>query len=113
MNPLVDAVAAVMGEVARTIILPRYKQLAEGEVRAKTHPADFVTIADEESERALTESLTALVPGSIVVGEEAVAADPTVLERLLHHDPLWIVDPIDGTANFVNGNPAFAVMVAF
>jgi fructose-1,6-bisphosphatase/inositol monophosphatase family enzyme len=113
MNPLVDAVTAVLAEVARTIILPRYKQLAEGEVRAKTHPADFVTIADEESERALSAHLTRLVPGSIIVGEEAVAADPQSLDRLLHHDPLWIVDPIDGTANFVHGNPAFAVMVAF
>ena len=113
MNPLIDAVTVIVAEVARTVILPRYKQLADGEVRAKTHAADFVTIADEESEQALTERLTALVPDAIVVGEEAVAADAAVLERLFKHDPIWIVDPIDGTANFVHGNPAFGVMVAF
>ena len=109
---LVDAVTAALGEIAQSIILPRYKQLGAGDVRAKTHAADLVTIADEESERTLAPILMALAPGSKVVGEEAVAADPGALNGLLRHDPIWIVDPIDGTLNFVNGNPAFATVVA-
>lgn len=109
---LVDSVCAALGDIAQTIILPRYKRLAAGEVRAKSHAADLVTIADEESERVLAPQLMALLPGSKVVGEEAVADDPGALEGLLRHDPIWIVDPIDGTLNFVNGNPAFATIVA-
>jgi fructose-1,6-bisphosphatase/inositol monophosphatase family enzyme len=109
---LVDAVCVALSEIAQAIILPRYKQLSAGEVRAKSHAADLVTIADEECERALAARLMTLLPGSKVVGEEAVAADPGALEGLLRHDPIWIVDPIDGTLNFVNGNPAFAIIVA-
>ena len=109
---LVDAVCTALADVARDIILPRYKQLGEGEVRAKTSATDLVTIADEESERALGPRLMALLPGSKVVGEEAVAADPESLAGLLRHDPIWIIDPIDGTVNFVNGSPAFASIIA-
>ena len=53
-----------------------------------------------------------MLPGSLVVGEEGVAADPGVLEALSGDAPVWIIDPIDGTANFADGKPIFAVMVA-
>lgn len=109
---MVDAVCTALADIAQSIILPRYKQLGESDVRAKTSATDLVTIADEESEQALASRLVALLPGSKVVGEEAVAADPAVLPGLLAHDPIWIVDPIDGTLNFVHGHDAFASVVA-
>ena len=109
---LSTGVLAAMREVAETIILPRYNQLAKDDIRSKTHPADLVTVADEESERALEKSLRALLPGALVIGEEAVAADPAVLDRLDTDQPVWIIDPIDGTSNFVHGVPRFAVMIA-
>lgn len=109
---MVSAVCAALADIAQSIILPRYKQLGEGDVRAKTSATDLVTIADEECERALAPRLAALLPGSKVVGEEAVAADPSLLPGLLAHDPVWIVDPIDGTLNFVHGRDAFASVVA-
>lgn len=109
---LVDAVCAALAEIANSIILPRYKQLAAADIRTKTNPNDLVTIADEESEQALAPKLMSLLPGSKVVGEEAAAADPGALPGLLAHDPVWIVDPIDGTLNFVHGRDAFASVVA-
>lgn len=109
---MIDAVCAALADIARSIILPRYKQLGERDVRTKTGATDLVTIADEESERALAPRLMALLPGSKVVGEEAIAADPDALPGLLAHDPVWIVDPIDGTLNFVHGRDAFASVVA-
>ena len=48
----------------------------------------------------------------MVVGEEAVAADASVLDRLNGDAPVWIIDPVDGTANFAHGNKKFAVIVA-
>jgi fructose-1,6-bisphosphatase/inositol monophosphatase family enzyme len=75
-------------------------------------PGDLVTIADEAVEARLAPLLTSLVPGSMVVGEEAAAADPNLLNRLLDDRPVWIIDPVDGTSNFAEGRPAFAVMVA-
>ena len=109
---LVSSVCTALADVARDIILPRFRQLGANDIRTKTSATDLVTIADEESERALAPRLMALLPGSKVIGEEAAAADPDALPRLLRHDPVWIVDPIDGTLNFVNGSQAFASVVA-
>ena len=100
-----------MREVAATEIMPRFRHLGESDVQVKA-PGDLVTIADQESERALTAGLLALLPGSVVVGEEAVAADPDVLRRVADDGDVWIVDPVDGTNNFAAGKTPFAVMVA-
>lgn len=110
MHPLEAPVTALLRDVAHDIVLPRFRNLATGEIAEKT-PGDPVTIADRESEIALNAGLTALLPGSFVVGEEATAADETVLDRI-EDDAVWIVDPIDGTANFAAGKPPFAIMIA-
>jgi fructose-1,6-bisphosphatase/inositol monophosphatase family enzyme len=103
---------SAMRAVAEKHILPRFQKLAEGDVRSKSHPGDLVTIADVESEHALTDMLPKLLPGSRVIGEEAASADADVLKHLAGDDPVWIIDPVDGTSNFVNGIARFAVMVA-
>ena len=104
-------VVDIMHAVARDIIVPRFRSLADGEVREKG-PGDLVTVADEESEARLTAELSALLPGSVVVGEEAAAADPSVLDRLGGDAPVWVIDPLDGTANFAAGRERFAMIVA-
>lgn len=102
----------LLRETAERVILPRYQTLADHEVREKTSADDLVTVADEDAEALLTDGLLALLPGSLVVGEEAVAAEPSVIHRLGGGEPVWVIDPLDGTANFAAGNPTFAVMVA-
>jgi fructose-1,6-bisphosphatase/inositol monophosphatase family enzyme len=106
-----NQVASLLRRVAETIILPRFRCLGEGEVREKK-PGDLVTLADLEAEAELSLHLPPLLPGSLVVGEEGVAADHAVLQRLSGDSPVWLIDPIDGTRNFVHGSPRFAVMVA-
>lgn len=104
------AVVSAMREASVRAILPRWRRLAEGEIVAKA-PGDVVTVADHDSEAILTERLAALLPGSVVVGEEAVHADASLNGRL--GDALcWIVDPLDGTRNFAAGRPPFGVIVA-
>jgi fructose-1,6-bisphosphatase/inositol monophosphatase family enzyme len=112
MLPDSDRVTDIICETSASVILPRFQALAADEVMEK-NPGDLVTIADLEAEELLEARLTDLVPGSIVVGEEAVHNDATVLERLLSDDPLWIIDPVDGTANFAKGNPTFGTVVAY
>jgi fructose-1,6-bisphosphatase/inositol monophosphatase family enzyme len=107
----VAQVAEIIREVARAEVLPRFGHLAEGEIQEKT-PGDLVTVADRAAERELSARLTALLPGSRVVGEEAVFADPTVLAALEGPEPVWIIDPIDGTENYANANARFSVLVA-
>ena len=110
-SPDVNKVAALIAEVAATEIQPRFRKLAAHEQREKA-PGDIVTIADERAEAAMTPRLIELVPGSIVIGEEAAAKDPELVNRLLHDQVAWIVDPVDGTANFAEGKPDFVSMVA-
>lgn len=107
-----DRVAQVLAEVAEEEILPRWRNLAAGDVREKTGPNDLVTVADEAAERALAARLPALLPGSILIGEESVEHDRALLDVLKEHRPVWIVDPVDGTKNFAEGSDRFAVMVA-
>ena len=111
MMPAIDAVTALIREVAAGEIMPRFRNLAARDVSEK-RVGDPVTAADIGAERALTERLTGLLPGSQVVGEEGVAGDPTLLNRLEGAGPVWVVDPLDGTINFAGGLPIFAVMVA-
>lgn len=112
MTPSLDAVTSIMRQVAETIILPRHGKLAQDEIGTKG-PGDYVTIADTESEHALTAALSALTPGAVVVGEEAVAADKDVLRHLSGEKPLWIIDPVDGTQSFARGQDDFGMIVAY
>lgn len=106
-----ERVGAIIRQVAAEEILPRFRRLDEGDVREKG-PGDLVTVADLASERRLSSALTGLIPGSVAVGEEAVAADPELVAEVGRGEAVWIIDPLDGTANFVAGEPVFAVIVA-
>ncbi len=94
---------------ARGSMLPRFRALADDEIEMKGEN-DPVTVVDREVEAFLSEALTKLAPGVAVVGEEAVAADPGVLEKL--KEPCWIIDPLDGTANFTEGKEPFGIIIA-
>jgi len=111
--PAVDpeTVVRILEDTAQEEILPRFRRLAQGEVREKA-PGELVTVADEAAERRLKARLQELLPGSLVLGEEAAARDDAVFDYLAGDAPVWIVDPIDGTGNFAAGRDTFAVMVA-
>jgi fructose-1,6-bisphosphatase/inositol monophosphatase family enzyme len=99
-------------KAAAAEIMPRFRQLAAHEIDQKSGPHDLVTDADRLAEKYLTEALTALLPGSVVVGEEAVHADPASYEAIQGAAPVWIVDPVDGTRQFVHGDSGFCTLVA-
>ncbi|WP_329362445.1 inositol monophosphatase family protein [Streptomyces sp. NBC_01483] len=92
-------------KAAATEILPRFRRLAEHEVDQKSGPHDLVTDADRLAERQLTETLGALLPGSVVVGEEAVHANPATYEAIQGDAPVWIIDPVDGTRQWIDRLP--------
>lgn len=108
----IDEVVTLLRTVAKTDILPRFKNLAPADIRTKSGPLDPVTVADEAAERALTTGLQALFPGDDVIGEEAVSSGAARLERLTEPGRVWILDPIDGTANFASELPLFGIMAA-
>jgi myo-inositol-1(or 4)-monophosphatase len=81
-----------------------------GEVQAlqvsKKGPGDFVSAADLKAEQHLFESLLKARPGYGFLGEERGLIEGTDKTHT------WIVDPIDGTSNFLHGMPHFAINVA-
>ena len=95
--------AEVFGEAAAGSKVP-----GAGAVRTKSTPTDPVTVVDTETERLLRERLAQLRPGDPILGEEGGGpTDPAPPADAV----TWVLDPIDGTVNFVYGIPAYAVSV--
>ncbi len=109
--PHIDFVTEALAEAGELDVLPRFRQLTSGVIIEKK-PGDVVTIADIEAEARLTESLSKLLPGSVVIGEEAHHKDPKIINHIHNHEYVWLVDPVDGTGNFVAGSPNFCLMAA-
>ncbi len=115
MHILSLQVERLMRETAEAAILPYYQKLAAHQIEEKTPTpsglTDLVTIADHEAEALLSAGLGKLLPSAAIVGEEACAADPALL-NLLGDAQCWIIDPVDGTNNFGAGHPPFGIIIA-
>ena len=111
-SPDLDQVAEIIKTISEQEVLPRFNHLSVSDVDTKNSSEDFVTTADTETEKKLTAALTALLPESLVVGEEAAFRDPAVLNYLKEDKPVWVIDPIDGTMNFAYGRSEIGVVVA-
>jgi fructose-1,6-bisphosphatase/inositol monophosphatase family enzyme len=105
-----DAVTQILQEAAEVAIVPRFRALAEGEVSHKSS-GEVVTVADREAEELISRRLRDVLDAP-VVGEEATAANAGLVRAVREAPAAWVVDPLDGTANFVAGRPFWAVMAA-
>ena len=108
--PLYEEVSALMRAVAADVMMPRFRGLAEAEVAIKS-AGEVVTIVDREAELRLHDGLAALGLGARIVGEEAAEADPALLDGV-GEGLVWLIDPLDGTANFAGGRAPFGMMIA-
>lgn len=100
-------------EAAETIILPHFANLDPADIRTKAHDSDFVTPADEAAEKLIADRVLAVFGERVLfLGEEIMERDPTLITRLPTAERAVVVDPLDGTYNYVNGVPAFAVIIA-
>lgn len=91
------------------LIVPAWRHLSDDDIEFKGED-DPVTIVDKQVEEFLTEALTKLAPDVPVVGEEAVHADKSLMNRL--SGACWIIDPIDGTSNYAAGKETFGTIIA-
>ncbi|MBA2670720.1 MAG: inositol monophosphatase [Gemmatimonadetes bacterium] len=97
------SVALAAAEKAATILLERS---GADQVREKGR-ADLVTVVDEAAERAIVEFIRDAFPDDLVIAEESSGPErPTGGRR-------WIVDPLDGTVNYVHGHPFSCVSIGF
>lgn len=104
-------VAEAVEETTATIMMPRFRSLSSADVEEKT-PGEVVTTVDRAMERALGIALSKIAPHARIVGEEACESAPEMLQGLDRGD-VWIVDPLDGTANFAAGRSHFGVIIAY
>ncbi|GAA4334840.1 inositol monophosphatase family protein [Pigmentiphaga soli] len=74
-------------------------------------PGDFVTEVDKAAEAAIVEILKTAYPEHGILAEESGSA-PGPTDELGQQENLWIIDPIDGTTNFIHGLPIYAVSIA-
>jgi myo-inositol-1(or 4)-monophosphatase len=98
-------IAAEAARAAGELLLERFVGGGERAVSSKSSPTDVVSEADYAAERAIRELLATRRPGDAVLGEEG--GETQVGEGLR-----WIVDPLDGTVNFLFGVPQWCVSVA-
>ena len=104
-------VSELIMQVSEEIILPRHKKLTSIDISEKKH-GELVTIADTETEQWLSTELKNLLPNSVFIGEEDTYVNQESFKVLEEDNPVWIIDPIDGTNNFASGSNIFAVIVA-
>lgn len=106
-----SAVPALLERASREFLLPRFTRLAAGDVQEKS-PGELVTIADRDVETFLSGELQSLAPNSRIVGEEACSADPAQVENL-KSGQCWVIDPLDGTSNFIAGRHEFGILLGY
>ena len=103
LSPSQAAIAEEAARAAGALLLERFG--SERALDSKSSPTDLVSEADLLAERAIRDVLAALAPDDAIMGEEGPDTPGTTGRR-------WIVDPLDGTINFLYGIPQWAVSVA-
>ena len=106
-----DAIVDAIRATARAEIVPRFRDLNDADIAAKSTFDDLVTVADRAAEAALTDRIAAILPGDAVIGEEAIADGAASLDAV-GRGRCAVIDPIDGTWNFAHGIASYGVIVA-
>lgn len=105
-----DKISDLVLDIAKAEILPRFKNLKPTEISLKS-AGDRVSIADTEAEKALSKELRRLFPAAIIAGEETIAEKPALLQDIITAPQAFLIDPLDGTNNFIKGDENFALML--
>ena len=104
-SPLLNVIFQSINKVTRNI-LRDFGEIENLQVSTKG-PGDFVTSADKRTEKIIIDELQKAHPDYSIVTEETGIINKSNLENR------WIIDPIDGTMNFLNGIPQFAISIAY
>lgn len=102
MHPFLNTATTAARKAGRAI-MRGYERLDEVKVSQKGHN-DFVTDVDQKAEKIIIETLQTAYPDHAFMGEESGTQGESEF--------LWVIDPIDGTTNFVHGYPHFCVSIA-
>ena len=111
-DKIVEYILNVLTEVNDQIILFHFNNLSPSEIEIKTNPDDFVSIADKKSESFIANKLIGFLNINNFIGEESSFNNKEKYNKLLNQPLIWVIDPIDGTKNYINGNNNFCSMIS-
>lgn len=111
-DEIIQGLIGAVRDASRKEILPRFRNLTPESVASKSGPDDLVTVADIAAEAMIAKEVAGWLPGALIIGEEAVEDDPSLLDALPETKLAVIIDPIDGTTNFASGLAVFGVILA-
>lgn len=109
---MLTQIVTTVQKAAREQIIPKFRRLDRDDISQKSSSVDLVTIADRAAEQAMTDDFKRDFPHWNVIGEEATANNPGLLQQLKDDVTTVIIDPIDGTWNYAHGLSMFGVILA-
>ena len=111
-DEIVKFIRLLLKDVNERIILKYFNNLKSDDISTKTSDDDFVSIADKKSEELIYKKLIGFLNIKNFIGEETSCIDKKQYTNLLNEHLVWVVDPIDGTKNYINGKDNFCSMIS-
>ena len=111
-DKLLNYISALMIEVNDQVILKYYKDLESRQISTKASEDDFVTIADKESEEFIVRKLVGFLNINHYIGEETSYLNKNEYKSKKYQSLSWVIDPIDGTKNYIKGKKEFCSMIS-
>jgi len=109
---IINYISDLLVEVNELIILKYYKNLSSKHINTKSSDDDYVSIADKESEIYIVKNLIGFLNINQYIGEETSYFKKGYYKSLEKNALYWVIDPIDGTKNYINGKNEFCSMIS-
>lgn len=109
---IINYISDLLVEVNKLIILKYYKNLSSKHINTKSSDDDYVSIADKESEIYIVKNLIGFLNINQYIGEETSYSNKDDYKSLEKNALYWVIDPIDGTKNYINGKNEFCSMIS-
>ncbi|MDC3116368.1 inositol monophosphatase [Alphaproteobacteria bacterium] len=111
-DEIVKYIRILLKDVNERIILKYFNNLKSSDISTKSADDDFVSIADKKSEELIFNKLIGFLDIKNFIGEESSYLNKKQYINLLNEQLVWVVDPIDGTKNYINGKDNFCSMIS-
>lgn len=109
---IINYISDLLVKVNELIILKYYKNLSSKHINTKSSDDDYVSIADKESEIYIVKNLIGFLNINQYIGEESSYNNKDDYKSLEKNALYWVIDPIDGTKNYINGKNEFCSMIS-
>ena len=111
-DQIIKYISDLLIEVNKLVVLKYYKDLESRQISTKSSEDDYVTIADKESEEFIVRKLKGFLEVDYYIGEETSYLNKNQYKSIKDHSLSWVIDPIDGTKNYIKGKKEFCSMIS-